>query len=124
MLNVNPSFDMDVFVGRLTDTYRIKGYNVSVVNMNGAYIVTFEKGTGGINTLLGLGESVKATCMCTNGMLTVSYSDAEWTSKIIGGVVGWFLCLIPFITAIIGAVHQLQLPKSISNDATMIASSM
>ena len=125
MLNVNPeTFNLDAFANILANNFRGRGYTVTAVNMNGSYMLTFEKGIGGINTILGLGESIKATCMCMNGMLTINFSDEEWTSKIIGIVVGWFLCLIPFITGIIGVTRQLQLPKTITNDATMIASTM
>ena len=125
MLNVNPeTFNLDVFVNALASNFRGRGYTVTAINMNGSYMLTFEKGIGGINTVLGLGESIKATCMFVNGMLTVNFSDEEWTSKIIGIVVGWFLCLIPFITGIIGVTRQLQLPKTITSDATMIASTM
>ena len=124
MFNVKPDFNMDVFAGRLADTYRAKGFTVNVANMNGNYMLTFDKGTGGINTILGMGLGIKATCMLVNGALNITFSDAEWTGKIIACVVGWFLCLVPFITGIIGVVNQMGLPKQIGNDATMIASTM
>lgn len=124
MLNVNPEFNLEAFVMMLTNNYRTKGYNVSYMNLNGVYVVTFEKNTGGINTVLGLGEGISATCMCSNGVLSVAFSNEEWTTKIIGAVIGWALCLIPLITAIIGTTRQLQLPKNISTDATVIAMSM
>ena len=59
-----------------------------------------------------------------NNTVSVNFSDGDWTGKIIGFVVGWFLCFIPCITAAIGTARQLSLPKSIGNDATMIAASM
>ena len=62
------------------------------------------------------------TSMVANGVLSINFSDGDWTGKIIGLVVGWFICLIPFITAIIGCVKQSQLPKSIGNDAVIFAS--
>ncbi|MBQ7385393.1 MAG: hypothetical protein IJW04_02675 [Ruminococcus sp.] len=124
MFNVNPTFDMEVFAAKLADTYRVKGYDVNVANMNGMCTIAFDKGTGGINMLLGLGEGIKATITKMNDTLMINYSDAEWTGKIIGCVVGWFLCMIPMITAIIGIVKQTSLPKKISNDATMIASTL
>ena len=123
-LNVGENFDIDTFSNKLADTYRAKGYGVNVVNMNGNYIVAIEKDLGGINTVLGLGEGIKANIIYTNGNLCINYSDEEWTSKIIGLVVGWFCCLIPFITAIIGIAKQVSLPKNITSDATMLASSI
>ena len=124
MFNVRPDFDMDSFAMKLSEAYRAKGYMVNVANMNVCYIIAFEKGTGGINTILGLGESIKANITRMNDTVSISFVDAEWTSQILGLVVGWFLCLIPFITAIIGVTRQLSLPKSIGNDATMIAASI
>ena len=124
MFNVADTFDTEMFAEKLADTYRAKGYNVNVVKMNGIYSLTLDKGIGGINMLFGMGLGIKANITRNNDTVSISYSDAEWTSKIIGLVVGWFFCLIPFITAIIGSVQQLSLPKSISKDAQMIAASM
>ena len=36
----------------------------------------------------------------------------------------WFVCLVPLITAIIGAVRQSDLPKNIGRDAGMIVAQM
>lgn len=124
MFNVKENFNMEAFAARLADTYRGKGYTVNVMNMNGIYSLTFDKGTGGANTLLGLGEGIKANITWMNGAVNINFTDAEWTSKIIGIGVGWFLCLVPFVTAIIGTTRQLSLPKSIGNDAMMIAATM
>ena len=124
MLNVSPEFNMEAFSEQLANLYRARGYVVTVANMNGNAIISFEKNIGGINTVLGLGEGVKANCMVNNGVLNITFTDAEWTSKIIGAVIGWFLCLIPLITAIIGVVRQTSLPKNIVNDVRMMISSM
>lgn len=124
MLNVKPEFDMDAFANKLADTYRAKGFTVNVVDTNGSCVITFDKGTGGINTLLGMGLGIKANCMLTNGTLSINFSDAEWTGKIIACAVGWFLCFVPFFTGIYGIVNQSGLPKQIANDATMIVSTM
>ena len=124
MLNVSPEFNMEAFSEQLANLYRARGYVVTVANMNGNAIISFEKNIGGINTVLGFGEGVKANCMVNNGVLNITFTDAEWTSKIIGAVIGWFLCLIPLITAIIGVVRQTSLPKNIENDVRMMISSM
>lgn len=124
MFNVSPDFDMNVFAEKLAETYRAKGFTVNVANLNNSCVITFDKGTGGINTILGMGKGIKATCMKTNEALNITFSDAEWTGKIVACIVGWFLCLIPVITGIIGIVGQTGLPKEIGNDATMIASNL
>lgn len=124
MVNVKPDFNMETFANRLADTYRAKGFTVNVVNMNGNCMITFSKGTGGANTLLGMGKGIKATCMRMNDTLSISFSDGDWTGKIIACVIGWFLCFVPIITGIIGIAGQLSLPKEISQDATMIAANL
>lgn len=122
IINVNPSFDLNVFTEQLSNLYRAKGYNVVPASTPVGTTMLVEKGTGGINTVLGLGESVRVNCTYNSGVLTVSFADAEWTSKIVGAIVGWFVCLIPLITAAVGAFRQSQLPKDIATDATTIAS--
>ena len=124
MFNVGPNFNMDFFAKQLVDMYRAKGYAVNPVNLAGNYSITFEKGVGGINTLLGMGEGVKANITQTGNTVNISFTDEEWTGKIIAIAVGWFLCWVPMITGIIGVVRQLGLPKSIGNDAQSIAASM
>ena len=59
-----------------------------------------------------------------NNTVIISFSDAEWLGKIVGLVVGWFLCMVPFITAIIGTIQQLSLPKAIGDEAILIASTL
>lgn len=125
MFNVSNDFDINVFAERLADTYRAKGYNVSIASLNNSVVMSFEKDLGGLNSLLGMGEGIKATIIRANGgAVAINFSDEEWTSKIIGLAVGWVLCFIPFITAIVGCSRQSSLPRSIGNDAMMIASNM
>ncbi len=121
-INVTPNFDLYMFANQLAEKYKMEGFNVTVANFNNSVVLTFDKNTGGINMLLGLGQGIKATCMLANGTLSINFSDGDWTGKIIGLAVGWFICLIPFITAIVGCVKQSQLPKNIGNDAMVIAS--
>lgn len=123
MFNVAPSFNMSVFAEQLATSYRSQGYIVNVMYFPDRVSIKFEKDTGGINTVLGLGEGITAHCTLNNGMLYINYSDEEWTSKIIGFCVGWFVCMVPLITAVVGTVKQLDLSKKISAEATRIAAS-
>lgn len=122
MFNVGPNFNMYAFTEQLAGKYRAEGYSVTVAYLNGSVVMGFDKGTGGINMVLGLGEGIKANIALNGNVLMISFIDAEWTGKIIGLTIGWFLCVIPAVTAIIGAVNQSQLPKKIGQDAQMIAS--
>ncbi len=126
-MNVSENFDLDKFAAEITNMYQAKGFQVRAVKMNDSIKLVFDKGCGGINTLLGLGLGISATVMFTGSdktTVSVIFSDPEWTSKILGLVVGWFCCLIPFITAIMGALNQSSLPNEISNDMQMLAASM
>lgn len=120
--NVAPDFNLQMFARQLAEKYRMEGFTVTVAEFNNVAVLTFDKETGGINMLFGLGLGIKATCTVLNGVLTIVFSDAEWTGKIIGLCVGAYVCFIPLITAIVGCVKQSQLPKNIGNDAVIIAS--
>ena len=125
MMNVGDNFNIVEFSNRLADVYRAKGFAVNIAPTgNNSSVINFDKGTGGINTLLGLGLGVKANCTYSNGSLMINYFDEEWTGKIVGFVVGWFLCFIPLITAIIGTVQQFSLTGNINNDAMMVINTM
>ncbi len=124
IVNVSPTFNLGSFSEQLANIYRQKGYNANVVYLNGNTVITIEKDLGGINTVLGLGQGIKVNCAQSGNLLTVSYFDEEWTSKIIGIAIGWFLCFIPLITGAVGAYQQYSLPNNISNDARMLAANM
>ncbi len=125
MINVDESLSITELAEQLAGIYRNKGFSVVVTNLkNGASTLVFDKGVGGINLLLGMGLGITATMTRNNGMLAVIYSDAEWMGKVIGLGVGWFLCLVPFLTAIVGSVKQLGLAKEINKDITMLANQM
>ena len=123
MVNVSEDFDIEAMSNEIAEKYRSQGFNVRVLKMkNGAKIV-FDKKCGGINMLLGMGLGISANCMLTGkekDTLTVNFSDGDWTGKIIGCTVGWFLCLVPAITSIFGIMKQLSLPNEISNDIQML----
>lgn len=121
MLTVPEEFDLSNLTQQLADMYRAKGFTVNIASLNNSEIVEFDKGVGGINMLLGLDLGIKATFSIQNGTtLIVNFSDAAWTGKIIGICVGWFVCLVPFITAIVGAVKQSKFPKDLRNDITLL----
>ena len=127
MINVEESFNMDAFTQQIAEQYRMKGFNVNVLKQkNGAKIV-FDKKCGGINMLLGLGQGITANCSLRgkeNDTLYVNFSDGDWTGKIVGFIVGWFLCFIPIVTAAFGAFKQMGLPKEISNEMQMMINEM
>ncbi len=127
MLNIPENFDIQAFTDELSQLYQTQGFNVRVLKMKNGAKVIFDKKCGGINNLLGLGQGISANINIVgkeNDTLSVTYSEAEWTGKIVGGVVGLCLCWIPCITALIGLCRQLSLPKKISNDIQAIVGNM
>lgn len=121
MLNVSENFNLYAVTQQLADMYRAKGFTVNIVNFNNSVILEFDKGVGGINMILGMDLGIKATFTVTGNTLMVNYSDAAWTGKIIGFCIGWFVCFVPLITAIIGTINQSKLPKEINSAITMFA---
>ena len=121
MLNVNNDFDVNKLAEELAKFYKSGGFKTTVVRLNdNTCIVELDKGTGGINMLLGMGLGIKVNISAKNGLLNVSYSDAEWTGKIVGFAVGLFICIIPVITAAIGTFKQLNFPTEINNNITRL----
>lgn len=119
-LNVSENLDLDAFSTKITQMYQAKGYGVNTLKMKNGVKFTVEKGLGGINTILGMGEGITVTCMLHgNNTVSVNFSDAEWTGKIVGLIVGWFLCWVPCVTAIMGIMRQTGLEKSLANDIQM-----
>ena len=124
MMSIKPTFEMEVFANKLADTYRSKGYRVNLMPMNGNYSIVIEKGTDGLNNLLGLGEKIQVNCIRNDTSLNLSFSNAPWGGKIATLAVGWILCCIPFFTGIVGCIRQSSLPKNIESDSMMIAAGM
>ncbi len=122
MINVRDGFNLGMFCQNVAMFYQNQGFTVNVAMMSPTNAqICFEKDLGGINTILGLGIGQKTNIVLNGNTLAVSFFDAEWTSKIIGIVIGWFLCLIPLVTSIIGIIKQSDFPKKLKTDMTMIA---
>ena len=124
MFPVAPGFNLQELTAKVMQTYQFKGFAVNAVPMGAGVSIDFRKGDSGITKYLGLALGIRANIMLQNGILVVNFCDAEWTGKIIGLAIGWIICFIPFITAIVGCVQQSALPTSIGNDIQMISSSV
>lgn len=125
MVNVSENFDIEEMANEVAQRYQAQGFKVTVLKMKKGAKITFDKNCGGINMILGMGLGISANCMLTgkeNDTLSVTFSDGDWTGKIIGCIVGWFLCMIPVITSVIGICKQSTLPNQIGTDIQMIAS--
>lgn len=125
ILNVTDGFDLNTLAEKLRDSFQGQGFNatLAVLSEKSARLI-LDKKCGGINMLLGLGLGITVNLSLNGDMLYVNYTDGDWMGKIIGVAVGWILCWIPFITAIIGGIRQLGFSKSISTEITMILAGM
>lgn len=123
---VAPDFDLNSFLPKLAQLYGSKGFQVNVQPFGEGAIVRFSKDDdGGIKKFVGLALGINANFSFTTGMngqkvLMVSFTDAEWTGKIIGLAVGWIFCAIPFFIALYGAVKQSELPNTIASDIMLL----
>lgn len=127
MMNIPENFNLEEFADEIAQQYQAKGFKVNTLKMKNSVKLIFDKNCGGINMLLGLGQGISANCFIVGkekDTISVNFSDGDWIGKIIGLAVGWIMCFIPFITAIIGMVRQLSLPKNIQNDMQMMLSNM
>lgn len=122
-VNVNSTFNISTFSKQLAYIYHTKGYSVKITHINRKYIIVFEKDTNKINTLLGLGEGIRAICTIKNDTLYIDFEYIYPFEKLSTFVLGLFLFLIPTVTSIVGCSIQASLTKSIANDAISIASS-
>jgi len=121
MFPISPNFNMQELITKITQMYQAKGFTVMAMPMGSGASIDFRKDDGGIKKYVGLALGVKANMMIQGETLIVNYSDAEWTGKIVGFIIGWFMCWIPCITAIIGSLKQSDLPKQIGTDLQMLA---
>ena len=124
VLSIGPVLDPDAFVCRLVDTYRALGYTVNIAGMNGSFILSFEKIFSLFKTVLGMREGIKLICVYMNNVLSISFSEAEWTGCVIALTAGIFLFFIPVFTGIIGVFRQISLPRRISTDIRKIICEM
>ena len=115
-VKVSSNFNLETFCENLKKIYLNDGFDVTITTFDETVIMKFDKGCGGINTLRGLGRGITASFLLQDETLTFIYSDPDWTGKIVGVIVGWMLCLIPFFTAIGGALRQYKLPNIISSE--------
>jgi len=112
---------MDATIAQLQQLYSGKGFYVTAIPYNSGVSVEFSKDDSGFKKWIGLALGIRANISISNGYLYISFTDAEWTGKIVAIAVGWFMCLVPLITGIIGAVAQNDFPRLIANDIQMLA---
>ena len=119
---VAPNVSIQEIVQKTSQNLSSQGFQCMAQPMGpNAASITVLKDRDGIKDFVGLGIECRAAVTLNGNILSVTV-DSEWTNKIIAIVVGWFLCLIPFITGIVGAIAQNSLPDKIFNAIQMAVS--
>lgn len=119
IIPINPGTDLNTIINQASQNLQTQGFNVQAQMFNqNAASMTVSKDNDGFKNFIGLGIECRVNIALVNpGQISVSI-DSEWTNKIIALVVGWFLCMVPFITGIIGCINQSGLPEKIFNALT------
>lgn len=116
---LNPEADLFAIIKAVALTMETQGYGASIQMISPqAGVLTVKKDREGLTNAIGMGIECRVNFSAVNGQLTVNV-DSEWTNKIIAIAVGWFVCFIPVITGVVGAVNQLSLPDKIFNAVNM-----
>ena len=105
---INPDADLFSVIKAVALTMETQGYeaNIQMISPQTG-VLTVKKDRDGFTNVLGMGLE------CLNGNQLQVTIDSEWTNKIIAVAVGWFVCFVPVITGVVGAVNQLSLPDKI-----------
>lgn len=120
---VNPNANIHEITQAAAQALSAQGYQCLPQPMGPqSAMLTVSKDRDGIQNFIGLGVECRVTLTLNGQMLAVTI-DSEWSNKIIAMAVGWFICLIPFITGIVGAVNQNSLPDKIFTAINMAAMS-
>lgn len=116
---LNPEADLFTIIKAVALTMETQGFGASVQMISPqSGVLTVKKDREGLTNAIGMGIECRVNFSAVNGQLTVNV-DSEWTNKIIAIAVGWFVCFIPVITGVVGAVNQLSLPDKIFNAINM-----
>ena len=110
---INPDADLFSVIKAVALTMETQGYEANIQMISPPTgVLTVKKDRDGFMNVLGMGLECRVNFASINGQLTVNI-DSEWTNKIIAVAVGWFVCFVPVITGVVGAVNQLSLPDKI-----------
>ena len=115
-VRVDNSFNLNSLVQFVAEKYRSKGYSADIQNNGNEKSIKISKNTDIGYTLIGMVESVVVKLKVENGTLFVSFTETEYTSKIIAAILAFFCAGALWITMIIGLVNQSDLNSGISKD--------
>lgn len=118
---VSGDFNLEKFTAEFTEYYRAKQYEVSAMPEGRAAMrIEIGKNSDGIMYYLGLGMKAEISVTLSefsSGQKNIAFeiNDAAFVVRIVDLVVGWFLCLVPFITGLIGFVNNSEFMKGLES---------
>ena len=124
-ISVPEYFYISELKNELVNKYEEEGYNVDVLDESeSSFSVKIEKDMGGFLQYLGLAKAITVNVELEGDKIAVDFTNPEWTGKIVAGVVGLCVILIPLITAIVGAIGQMNFPNEIGDHIRKIVKEM
>ena len=124
-ISVPEYFYIGELKNELVNKYEEEGYNVDVLDeSDSSFSVKIEKDMGGFLQYLGLAKAITVNVELEGDKIAVDFTNPEWTGKIVAGVVGLCVILIPLITAIVGAIGQMNFPNEIGDHIRKIVKEM
>lgn len=118
---LNPEVPLETVLHQAEQLLQQQGYLTQVQIMNESMAtLNVLKDRDGLKNIIGLGVEVHANISVVNNVMQISIEN-EWTNKIVAIAVGWFCCLIPFITGIVGCVNQNELGTKVANNLQLAA---
>ena len=129
MVPIGPGFDMNDLVAKMTQTYQLQGYTVVATAMGSGVSIDFRQGHNNFRKYIGASIGVRANIsVSNNGTLAVTYTDEDWTIKVVLLILG-LLFIALFIGcfmiggSVVGFVRQAGLIGKLHNDFIMFAGS-
>ena len=123
VFQINPGADLSAIVDFAAKSLSGQGYEVQVQVMGPtSATMVVKKDRDGLKNIIGLGLECRVIFNILNGNQLNVNIDSEWMNKVLAIVIGWFFCLIPFITGVVGGVSQFGLPEKISSAVVMAVS--
>lgn len=123
-VNVSDHFDMQQFALEVTNRYYARRYYVHTFDSPSGLTIVLVRRSGNVGSRLGMGVGIEATCALENGQLHVRYTDHERGKRIECLIFGWFLLLVPVVTALIGFSRQRDVERRFAHEVRKIAEKM
>ena len=121
---LQPGYNMQAIVKMAEQQFVSQGYEVNSAVMGPqSATITILKDRDGIKNIAGLGVECKATLTVMGENTMMVNVESEWGNKILALALGWWLCLIPFITGLIGCSNQSGLPNKVISTIQAAAAS-